>query len=291
MSGTHSQLPNTDPRQGQDSQGSPNRKPHPTLDTQADHLDILRDGLQPRPKTDPSLANHGEDVRHRLEAVVQRALSLSDSVAPAPASTTAQADGSHGTQPTTQAATSSVLAPQDAELVFSEPSPLSSASPSSQFEGEAFQPQLESAADVGIWRSEDPFKAQTPASSSSAHLTLSPSAASPHNLSEASQRNIWPPPEAAHLVSIGESSESVEHRAAQHDRASIAFEGHTNDNLLGHAHHTSSIRPFVQAIMAFEKGRKFSTGTSVHRRRKMSTLVEKEGAFGPALTVCLSQPR
>ncbi|OIW25617.1 glycosyltransferase family 4 protein [Coniochaeta ligniaria NRRL 30616] len=36
--------------------------------------------------------------------------------------------------------------------------------------------------------------------------------------------------------------------------------------------------------MAFEKGRKFSTGTSVHRRRKMSTLVEKEGAFGPALT-------
>jgi hypothetical protein len=38
--------------------------------------------------------------------------------------------------------------------------------------------------------------------------------------------------------------------------------------------------------MAFEKGRKFSTGTSVHRKRKMSTLVEKEGAFGPALTVC-----
>jgi hypothetical protein len=24
----------------------------------------------------------------------------------------------------------------------------------------------------------------------------------------------------------------------------------------------------------------------VHRKRKMSTLVEKEGAFGPALTVC-----
>ena len=37
--------------------------------------------------------------------------------------------------------------------------------------------------------------------------------------------------------------------------------------------------------MAFKNGRKFSTGTSAHRKRKMSTLVEKEGAFGPALTV------
>jgi hypothetical protein len=37
--------------------------------------------------------------------------------------------------------------------------------------------------------------------------------------------------------------------------------------------------------MAFEKSRKFSTGTSVHRKRQMSTLVEKEGHFGPALTV------
>ncbi|KAG7293971.1 hypothetical protein NEMBOFW57_004032 [Staphylotrichum longicolle] len=36
--------------------------------------------------------------------------------------------------------------------------------------------------------------------------------------------------------------------------------------------------------MAFEKGRKFSTGTSVHRKRQMSTLVEREGHFGLALT-------
>ncbi|KAK4131279.1 glycosyltransferase family 4 protein [Trichocladium antarcticum] len=36
--------------------------------------------------------------------------------------------------------------------------------------------------------------------------------------------------------------------------------------------------------MAFTKTRKFSTGTSVHRKRQMSTLVEKEGHFGPALT-------
>lgn len=50
-------------------------------------------------------------------------------------------------------------------------------------------------------------------------------------------------------------------------------------------HHPHRLRPFVLAIMAFEKGRKFSTGTSVHRKRQMSTLVEKEGAFGPALTV------
>ena len=47
-----------------------------------------------------------------------------------------------------------------------------------------------------------------------------------------------------------------------------------------------SLRPFIRAIMAFEKGRKFSTGTSVHRKRQMSTLVEREGHFGPALTVC-----
>ncbi|KAK0611420.1 glycosyltransferase family 4 protein [Immersiella caudata] len=36
--------------------------------------------------------------------------------------------------------------------------------------------------------------------------------------------------------------------------------------------------------MASEQSRKFSTGTSVHRKRQMSTLVEKEGHFGPALT-------
>ncbi|KAJ2904344.1 putative glycosyltransferase family 4 protein [Zalerion maritima] len=36
--------------------------------------------------------------------------------------------------------------------------------------------------------------------------------------------------------------------------------------------------------MAFKNGREFSTGTSVHRKRQMSTLVEKEGHFGPALT-------
>jgi hypothetical protein len=52
-------------------------------------------------KTNPSssLANQQGDVRHRLEAVAQRALSFSDSVAPAataPTSTTARADGSHG---------------------------------------------------------------------------------------------------------------------------------------------------------------------------------------------------
>lgn len=55
-------------------------------------------------------------------------------------------------------------------------------------------------------------------------------------------------------------------------------------------HHLRSIRPFVHAVMAFEKSRKFSTGTSVHRKRQMSTLVEKEGHFGPALTVCRSFP-
>lgn len=37
--------------------------------------------------------------------------------------------------------------------------------------------------------------------------------------------------------------------------------------------------------MSHKAGRQFSTGTSSHRKRQMSTLVEKEGNFGPALTV------
>jgi hypothetical protein len=57
---------------------------------------------------------------------------------------------------------------------------------------------------------------------------------------------------------------------------------HTNNE---NNRHPKSIRPLAHAVMAFEKGRKFSTGTSVHRKRQMSTLVEKEGQFGPALTV------
>lgn len=52
-----------------------------------------------------------------------------------------------------------------------------------------------------------------------------------------------------------------------------------------HALH-NKFRRFAQATMAFEKGRKFSTGTSVHRKRQMSTLVEKEGQYGASLTVC-----
>ncbi|TPX13378.1 uncharacterized protein E0L32_006108 [Thyridium curvatum] len=49
-------------------------------------------------------------------------------------------------------------------------------------------------------------------------------------------------------------------------------------------HHHHRLRPFIRAVMAFQNGRKFSTGTSVHRKRQMSTLIEKEGHFGPALT-------
>ncbi|KAH7125028.1 hypothetical protein B0J13DRAFT_647177 [Dactylonectria estremocensis] len=44
-----------------------------------------------------------------------------------------------------------------------------------------------------------------------------------------------------------------------------------------------SLRPFILSIMAFKKGCKFSTATSVHRKRQMRTIVEKEGHFGPAL--------
>jgi hypothetical protein len=103
-----------------------------------------------------------------------------------------------------------------------------------------------------------------------------------HRLSEPSQFDRRVAAELDQLPSVGESADES---TGQHDRSSIPFEGHINDDL-PKQHHLKSIRPFVKAIMAFEKGRKFSTGTSVHRRRKMSTLVEKEGAFGPALTVC-----
>jgi hypothetical protein len=58
----------------------------------------------------------------------------------------------------------------------------------------------------------------------------------------------------------------------------------TPDHKEHHRHHLK-LRPLIHAVMAFEKSRKFSTGTSVHRKRQMSTLVEKEGHFGPTLTV------
>lgn len=50
--------------------------------------------------------------------------------------------------------------------------------------------------------------------------------------------------------------------------------------------HLGTLRSFILSVMAFEKGRKFSAGASAHRKRQMSTLVEKEGQFGPSLTVC-----
>ncbi len=44
--------------------------------------------------------------------------------------------------------------------------------------------------------------------------------------------------------------------------------------------------------MAFKEGHDFAQGASAHRKRQMSTLVEKEGHFGPALTVsCRLLPR
>jgi hypothetical protein len=51
-------------------------------------------------------------------------------------------------------------------------------------------------------------------------------------------------------------------------------------------HHNKSLRPVALAIMGLNKGLQFSAVTSMHRKRRMSTLVEKEGVFGPALTVC-----
>ncbi|KAK4641455.1 hypothetical protein QC761_501750 [Podospora bellae-mahoneyi] len=85
-------------------------------------------------------------------------------------------------------------------------------------------------------------------------------------------------------------------QSSSSDRASSLFadpheqsSDHTHTDNRSHPDHYNhkSLRPVVHAVnaaMAFEKGRKFSTGTSVHRKRQMSTLVEKEGHFGPALT-------
>ncbi|KAH7169834.1 uncharacterized protein B0J16DRAFT_376711 [Fusarium flagelliforme] len=52
----------------------------------------------------------------------------------------------------------------------------------------------------------------------------------------------------------------------------------------GQSSRPKSLRPFIQSIMAFTHGRKFSTTTSVHRKRRLSSAAEKEGQFSPALT-------
>jgi hypothetical protein len=45
------------------------------------------------------------------------------------------------------------------------------------------------------------------------------------------------------------------------------------------------LRPYVYALMAFKHGQKFQTKPSVHRSRRLSELIEKEGPFAPTLTV------
>lgn len=273
MSGTQSQGSNSEgPGQDRHHQGDSSRGPHGLhgglqLQPRAEH------SSSSDPKANPTSppASHEGDVRHRLEAVAQRALSPSDSVTPeatAPASTTARADGSHATPAEAAAApprtTSSPGLAPPADSSFPEPSPFSLDVPSSSQE------------QSGIWRSLNPFETQPPPRSTSPSPHL-PSSVSPHHLA-GQQRSA----EADHL-------QTIEDTATRADRPSIPFEGHIREALppqhLQH-HHLTNTRPFAEAIMAFEKVRKFSTGTSVHRRRKMSTLVEKEGSFGPALTVC-----
>jgi hypothetical protein len=53
----------------------------------------------------------------------------------------------------------------------------------------------------------------------------------------------------------------------------------------GQSSRPKSLRPFIQSILAFKHGRKFSMTTSVHRKRRLSSAAEKEGQFSPALTV------
>lgn len=46
-----------------------------------------------------------------------------------------------------------------------------------------------------------------------------------------------------------------------------------------------SLRPFILSVMAFKEGCKFSTATSMHRKGRMRTIVEKEDHFGQSLAV------
>jgi hypothetical protein len=234
------------------------RGPHPP---HIECLGRLRDGLQVRPEPehksnpDPSLAGHEDELRHRLEEV---ALAPSNtSTEPAPSSTVEHTSISSGLE--------------TAQInVVSDPSPLSLVSPSASREPEVLPSPQPHAYTPAPLRFQNPFEPEHPP------VLISPqpgSSTPPHDQHQSSHLTHFSR-EPSHFHGLAHSP-----NRSQPGSGVLTPTGQ---------HHHKSIRPFVHAVMAFEKGRKFSTGTSVHRKRKMSTLVEKEGAFGPALTVCCS---
>lgn len=164
-----------------------------------------------------------------------------------------------------------------------------------QPENQHRQPALFQAALAATAQSQSHQHPETQPSSSSTTgphptYTSAPSDPLPPSLSSTATPSLDPLSSASSTTSEGTAAPRIFDR----DRIRSLASGEPSPASSGgatptttHPHHPhKSIRPFVKAVMAFEKGRKFSTGTSVHRKRQMSTLVEREGHFGPALTVC-----
>lgn len=231
----------------------------------------LRDGLQVLqgpgdpsiPDPSPVLEGHEDELRHRLEKVAQAPSESTDTDSEAPSFT--MPDKSTKSSPATVLGVPHVSVSDASPL--SPPSPENNRDPS---------PQPHSYTPL-------PLKFHTPSYS----LDLVPST-SP----EEKAVPPTPPEQHSHLSHLIRSTRDASHhkglsRLLEHDRYSPdRSSGQDTPTPQEHHHPHNVIRPLVKAIMAFEKGRKFSASTSVHRKRKMSTLVEKEGAFGPALNVC-----
>lgn len=168
-----------------------------------------------------------------------------------------------------------------------------SAQPNTQHQ----QPSLFQAALAATAQTQSHHHPETQPTSSSttgAHPTYTqvPSDPLPPSLSSAGTASLDPLSSASSTTSEGTPAPRIidrdRIRSLASGEPSPASSGVATPTITHPQHPHKSIRPFVKAVMAFEKARKFSTGTSVHRKRQMSTLVEREGHFGPALTVCHS---
>lgn len=254
----------------QEIQDTIDREPH--LEGQG----RLRDGLQvlqepehqSSPGPSPVIEGHEDELRHRLEQVAQAPSESTDTESEAPSSTTGNTKSSSAT---------ALGVPH---VNVADPSRLSPISPKSKGADRVPSPQPHPYSPV-------PLKFHTPSYTQDANASVS---------SSPEDKTVPPTPPGhhhlSHLIHLSREPSHLKGLAhlLDHDRyspdRSQAASGQATPTPEAHHHSHNVIRPLVKAIMAFEKGRKFSTGTSVHRKRKMSTLVEKEGAFGPALTVC-----
>lgn len=234
-------------------------------------LGRLHDGLQVRPdpehqfKSDPSLAGHEDELRHRLEEVAQAPFKSAEGDAPA----------------STHEGTSISTGPDPSQIsLVSDSSALSPLSLKSSCETQrdetegppSPQPHVYTPAPL---RFQNPFEPEHTPIYTVHQQPIPPTPPHHHHLS--------------HLIHLSHEPSHFKGLAhlLEHDRYSPEHsQPGSGESTPTGEHHHKAIRPLIHAIMAFEKGRKFSTGTSAHRKRKMSTLVEREGAFGPALTVC-----